>query len=132
MESFPGMVFVRLNVFREAIRDQKFLNRKVPAMGQVEQGNVIWLHREPHWNEKSFLIADVINQRDWMANVIIRFHGENGRVFQIRAGIFPHWPTRLSFPLVLCRGEILFPDRTPGRFKAVVSGPPLRWDELQA
>lgn len=90
----------------------------------------IVIPRDSTWRSDHVLVIEVENRADYMVNLLVTFFGEQNEV-QVRLGLFPHWLTKVPVPLAIADGRTLFPERTPGRFKAMVRGANLGFDELE-
>mgnify|MGYP000932434756 CR=1 FL=1 len=88
------------------------------------------LQRQAHWQPEDVLVIEALNRAPYMINLHVAFRG-SGKEVSVRVGIFPGWPCTLPVPLSAASGATLFLPRTPGRFKATVSGANLRFDELE-
>ncbi len=90
----------------------------------------ITIPRSPDWRATDVLIVEAENRADFMVNLHVVFRGGEREV-SVRIGIFPHWPCRIPVPLDTASGRRLFLARTPGRFKATVSGANLAFEDLK-
>jgi hypothetical protein len=88
------------------------------------------LLRTDEWRADQVVVFEATNTGETMVNLDVGFIGETNEV-HVRVGIFPGWPTLLAIPLQVASGGTLFLPRTPGRFKAVVQGANLSFDELR-
>ncbi len=86
--------------------------------------------RTAGWRAEDVLVVEAENLRDYMVNLHVVFRGK-GREVRVRIGLFPHWPSRIPVALAAAMGQTLFLARTPGRFKATVSGANLAFEDLQ-
>lgn len=97
-------------------------------MAQEDAGIV--LTKNAHWQPDHLLVIEAENTADYMLNLHVTFRGTGNEV-SVCIGIFPHWPCTVPIPLSITDGKTLFPERTPGRFKATVKGANLRFEDLE-
>jgi hypothetical protein len=89
------------------------------------------LNRQPGWRGDQVLVFEALNRAEHMINLVVEFRGR-GRKVDVRVGIFPGWPARIAIPIDVASGKTLFLDRTPGRFKAIVQGANLAFDQIDS
>lgn len=87
-------------------------------------------HDQTAWSADDVLIIEAENCRDYMINLIVSFRSDDAEV-SVTLGLFPHWRCIVPLRLGLADGSQLFIPRTPGRFKATVSGANVHIEELK-